>query len=196
MILALLTIGSLIFYFVTVRPTGDLQLIGTVDANEVMVSARIPGRIQTLTVKEGDPVQAGQLISVIESDDLDAALQAAEAAAASQSSKLSGSVETEEQNQAKPPAPQSARKPRYASHLELKESNLFLNPGFSAQIFNSGGNQPAGSKWAASSHRLPWEPDTHRPQAQHRARISEYPNCAPESTKTATGPWCGWKGLG
>ena len=99
MILALLTIGSLIFYFVTVRPTGDLQLIGTVDANEVMVSARIPGRIQTLTVKEGYPVQAGQLISVIESDDLDAALQAAEAAAASQSSKLSGSVETEKQNQ-------------------------------------------------------------------------------------------------
>ena len=99
MILALLTIGSLIFYFVTVRPTGDLQLIGAVDANEVVVSARIPGRIQTLTVKEGDPVQAGQLIAVIESDDLEAALQAAEAAAASQSSKLSGSVETEKQNQ-------------------------------------------------------------------------------------------------
>ncbi len=99
MILALLTVGSLIYYFVTVRPTGDLQLIGTVDANEVMVSARIPGRIQTLTVKEGDPVQAGQLISVIESDDLDAALKAAEATAASKSSTLTGSVETEKQNQ-------------------------------------------------------------------------------------------------
>ena len=45
--------GSLIWYLVTVRPTGDLQLIGTVDANEVLVSARIPGRIQTLTVEEG-----------------------------------------------------------------------------------------------------------------------------------------------
>jgi multidrug resistance efflux pump len=98
MILGLLTIGSLIFYFVTVRPTGDLQLIGTVDANEVLVSARIPGRIQTLTVKEGDTVQAGQLIAVIESDDLEAALKAAEAAAASQKSKLNGTVETERQN--------------------------------------------------------------------------------------------------
>jgi multidrug resistance efflux pump len=98
LILALLTIGSLIFYFVTVRPTGDLQLIGTVDANEVLVSARIPGRIQTLTVKEGDTVKAGQLIAVIESDDLDAALKAAEATAASQKSKLNGSVETERQN--------------------------------------------------------------------------------------------------
>ena len=97
-ILALLTVGSLIWYFVTVRPTGDLQLIGTVDANEVQVSARIPGRIQTLTVKEGDTVQAGQLIAVIESDDLEAALQAAEATAASQSSKLNGTMETERQN--------------------------------------------------------------------------------------------------
>ena len=98
MILALLTVGSLIFYLVTVRPTGDLQLIGTVDANEVLVSARIPGRIQTLTVKEGDPVTAGQLIAVIESDDLEAALKAAEATAASEKWKLNGSVDTDRQN--------------------------------------------------------------------------------------------------
>lgn len=97
-ILALLTIGSLIWYFVTVRPSGDLQLIGTVDANEVMVSARITGRIQKLTVKEGDTVKAGQLIAVIESDDLEAALQAAEASAASQRWKLSGSIESEREN--------------------------------------------------------------------------------------------------
>jgi HlyD family secretion protein len=97
-ILALLTIGSLIWYLVTVRPTGDLQLIGTVDANEVLVNARIAGRIQTLTVKEGDYVRAGQVIAVIESDDLDAVLKAAEATTASLRSKLNGSVETERQN--------------------------------------------------------------------------------------------------
>jgi len=97
-ILALLTIGSLIWYLVTVRPTGDLQLIGTVDANEVLVNARIAGRIQTLTVKEGDYVKAGQVIAVIESDDLDAALKAAEATASSLRSKLNGNVETQKQN--------------------------------------------------------------------------------------------------
>jgi len=97
-ILALLTIGSLIWYLATVRPTGDLQLIGTVDANEVLVNARIAGRIQTLTVKEGDYVKAGQVIAVIESDDLDAALKGAEATASSLRSKLNGSVETQKQN--------------------------------------------------------------------------------------------------
>jgi multidrug resistance efflux pump len=93
----LLTVGSLIWYLVTVRPNNDLQIIGTVDANEVVVSARIPGRIQTLLVDEGQDVKAGQLIVVIESEDLDAAHKAAEANAASQKGKLGGTVESERQ---------------------------------------------------------------------------------------------------
>jgi multidrug resistance efflux pump len=97
LILGLLTVASLIWYFATVRPTGDLQLIGTVDANEVLVSARIPGRIQTLTVDEGQDVRAGQLIAIIESEDLQAARKAAEATAASQKFKLDETVETERQ---------------------------------------------------------------------------------------------------
>jgi len=95
LILGLLTIGSLIWYFVTVRPTTDLQLIGTVDANEVQVSSKIQGRIQTLTVVEGSEVKAGQLIAIIESDDLNAARRAAEANADSQKGKLGEVVETE-----------------------------------------------------------------------------------------------------
>ena len=97
LILGLLTIGSLIWYFATVRPTKDLQLIGTVDANEVVVSARIPGRIQTLTVDEGQDVKAGQLIAIIESEDLGAAEKAALATAVSEKSKLDQSVESERQ---------------------------------------------------------------------------------------------------
>ena len=51
-----------------------------------------------MTVDEGEQVQAGQLIAMIESDDLQAARKAAEATAASQSSKLGESVETERQD--------------------------------------------------------------------------------------------------
>jgi multidrug resistance efflux pump len=97
LILSLLTIGSAIWYFMTVRPTSDLQLIGTVDANEILVSSKIQGRIQTLTVDEGQEVKAGQLIAIIESDDLNAAAKAAEASAQSQVSKLGETVETERQ---------------------------------------------------------------------------------------------------
>jgi multidrug resistance efflux pump len=97
-LLGLLTVGSLIWYFVTVPRSSDLQLIGIVDANEVIVSSRIPGRIQTLTVQEGQNVAKGELIATIESDDLDAALKAAEATAASQQWKLRSNEETERQN--------------------------------------------------------------------------------------------------
>jgi HlyD family secretion protein len=97
MILGLLTVGSLIWYLLTGRTTGDLHLIGTVDANEVEISSRIPGRIQTLTVTEGQDVKAGDVIAIIESADLAAAQRAAEATVASQLSRLSETVETERQ---------------------------------------------------------------------------------------------------
>jgi HlyD family secretion protein len=98
MILGVLTVGSLIWYLASTRRSGDLQLIGTVDANEVIVSSKIPGRIDSLTVQEGDPVKSGQLIAVIESQDLAAALKAAEATAAGDKWKLSEAEETEREN--------------------------------------------------------------------------------------------------
>ncbi len=99
MILGLLTVGSLIWYLLTARPPSELMLIGTVDANEVLVSAKIPGRIQDLAVEEGQQVQLGQLIAVVESDDLEAAREAAEATVSSSRFKLGETVETERQNE-------------------------------------------------------------------------------------------------
>lgn len=99
MILGLLTLGSLVWYLLTARTSGDLKLIGTVDANEVLVSAKIPGRIQTLNIDEGQSVKAGELIAVVESDDLAAQQKAAEANVLSDQSKLAETVETERQNQ-------------------------------------------------------------------------------------------------
>ena len=98
LILGVLTVGSLVFYLLTVPRGNALQVIGTVDANEVVVSSKIPGRVQTLTVVEGQHVQAGELIAVIESRDLEAALQAADATASSDRWKLSEAEETVREN--------------------------------------------------------------------------------------------------
>ena len=97
MILGLLLTGSLIWYLLTGRPSPDLHMIGTVDANEVEASSKIPGRVQQLLVEEGDEVQAGQLIAVIESQDLAAAEAAAQANFAGQQQKLNETVDTERQ---------------------------------------------------------------------------------------------------
>ena len=99
MILGLLTLGSLIWYLFTARAPSDLRLMGTVDANEVLVSAKIPGRVQALNVEEGQEVKAGELIAAIESDDLAAAHKAAQAMVSSNQSKLSETMVTEQQNQ-------------------------------------------------------------------------------------------------
>ena len=96
-ILGVLFVMALCWYFFTANRSTDLQLIGTIDANEVVVSSRIPGRLQTLTVDEGDDVKAGQLIATIQSDDLAAARAAAVAAASSQKFKLQGASDTERQ---------------------------------------------------------------------------------------------------
>jgi multidrug resistance efflux pump len=99
LMLGMLTVGSLIWYLVTAKPPTDLKLIGTVDANEVLVSAKIPGRIQTLHVEEGQEVKAGELIAVIESEDLAAAHKAAQATLASNQWKLNETQETQRQNE-------------------------------------------------------------------------------------------------
>ncbi len=96
-ILGVLFLISLGWYFFSTNRSEDLQLIGTVDANEVVVSSRIPGRIQSLPVYEGDDVQAGELIATIQSDDLAAARNAAAATAASQKYTVQQTADTERQ---------------------------------------------------------------------------------------------------
>jgi len=99
LLLGILALVGLVWYFFSTERSGDLQLIGTVDANEVIVSSRIPGRIETLTVDEGDDVKARQLIAIIQSDDLAAARNAAAATANSQQYMLQQASDTERQTQ-------------------------------------------------------------------------------------------------
>lgn len=96
-LMGILLVIGIFWYFLSTERSSDLQLIGTVDANEVVVSSRIPGRIQKLTVDEGDSVTAGELIATIQSDDLAAARNAAEATALSQHYKLQESQDTQRQ---------------------------------------------------------------------------------------------------
>lgn len=96
-ILGVLLLGSLVWYWFSMDHTSDLKLIGTVDANEVLVGARVSGRVEHLYVQEGDTVKAGELLATIESADLSAAERAALASVESQRQKLAESVETEKQ---------------------------------------------------------------------------------------------------
>jgi multidrug resistance efflux pump len=87
-ILAVLLLVALGYFFYSTDHSPDLVLLGTVDANEVIVSAQIVGRIERLTVSEGQDVQAGDLIAVLEQDELAAAKSASDAQARSTRSQI------------------------------------------------------------------------------------------------------------
>ncbi|MBV8553415.1 MAG: HlyD family secretion protein [Acidobacteriaceae bacterium] len=54
------------------EPEGTIFVSGRIDGDTVDISSKIPGRITTLTVREGDPVEAGQVVASLSSDQFDA----------------------------------------------------------------------------------------------------------------------------
>jgi len=60
-------------------PDGFARGNGRLEANEIYVSAKFPGRIAEVLVNEGDTVQAGQVIARLDTSELEAQLRAAEA---------------------------------------------------------------------------------------------------------------------
>ncbi len=93
--LAVLLVISIAYYFLSTNRDQDLVLIGTVDANQVVVSAKISGRIEKLLVDEGTPVKEGDLIAVLDSAELEAQKHAAQSVLASLRSQVSGTKATE-----------------------------------------------------------------------------------------------------
>src|ERR1700739_2161570 len=83
-LLSIIFVISLIYYLFSADHSKDLVLIGTVDSNQVIVSAQVEGRIQKLLVEEGTPVKAGDLIAVLDPSEL----QAQDAAATATISSL------------------------------------------------------------------------------------------------------------
>ena len=87
----LIVLASALYYFFSVDHSTDLTLVGTVDANQVIVSSQVQGRIQQLLVDEGTEVKDGDLIAVLDPEELEASRRAAESTMHSLDSQLSAS---------------------------------------------------------------------------------------------------------
>ncbi|WP_018085467.1 HlyD family secretion protein [Desulfurispora thermophila] len=71
--------SALLLFSATISLTGcsraasaGRELSGTVEATEYNVSSKIPGRLLEVKVREGDTVQAGQVVAVLDSKELQA----------------------------------------------------------------------------------------------------------------------------
>ena len=88
---------SAAYYFLSTDRTSDTVLIGIVDANQVIVSSKIMGRVEKLYVDEGSKVKAGDLIAEVDSAELEAQKNAAEATINAYNSQVSSLRATEAQ---------------------------------------------------------------------------------------------------
>jgi HlyD family secretion protein len=95
-LLGIIFVIAAIYYGFSVDHSKDLVLIGTVDANQVIVSAQVESRIQKLLVDEGTPVKAGDLIAVLDPSELQTQEAAAAANITSLQNKVSQMQHTEE----------------------------------------------------------------------------------------------------
>ncbi len=85
------------YYFFSTDRTSDTVLIGIVDANQVIVSSKIMGRVEKLYVDEGSKVKAGDLIAEVDSAELEAQKNAAQATINAYDSQVSSMQATEAQ---------------------------------------------------------------------------------------------------
>ena len=98
-ILGIIFAISLGYYLFSTPRGSDLDLIGVVDANQIIVSPQIGGRISQLLVDEGTPVKQGQLIATIDPSELEAQARAAAATIDSLRSQVSATEATSEATQ-------------------------------------------------------------------------------------------------
>lgn len=95
-LLGIITAISLSYYLISTPRSGDLVLIGTVDANQVIVGPQVEGRISQLLVDEGSQVKQGDLIAVLDPSELEAQAKAASATIASLRSKVAETRSTQQ----------------------------------------------------------------------------------------------------
>ncbi|SDJ58355.1 HlyD family secretion protein [Pedobacter sp. ok626] len=71
LLIPILVVIVALFFFLAGNKDED-DLIGMVDASSVDVAAEFPGRLDSLLVKQGDTVKAGQLLAILRSNEIDA----------------------------------------------------------------------------------------------------------------------------
>lgn len=96
-LLAILVLGATAFWTykknLSSEPKNEIRASGSVEATEILIAPKIQGRIMELPVDEGYTVRAGDLIAQLDTSELEAKVEAAQAALAQTTALWKNEVE-------------------------------------------------------------------------------------------------------
>src|ERR1700720_4018917 len=128
-----------VYYFFSTPGGSDLVLVGTVDANQIVVSPQIQGRISKLLVEEGSQVKQGDLIALLDPSELEAQERAAAATIASMRSKVNESEYTRQSTKGSTSGDVANSQARLqAARAQLAQAEATLARGGSDSLRRSG----------------------------------------------------------
>lgn len=146
-ILIIIGIIGTAFWFMS-RPK-DLVIQGQADATEINVSPKIAGRLIKIEVKEGDQVEQGQLLAILETPELDAKLiqaQSVKQAAEAQDRKAKKGSRTEQIQYAYNVWQEAKASSELADKTYMRMQNLYKDKVISAQKRDEAYTQSKTSK--------------------------------------------------
>jgi HlyD family secretion protein len=129
-VVAAIFVIALLVYFFTTPSASQVQFTGTIMGNDYMASPLVEGRLEHLYVREGSPVQKGEVVAEIDPNDLEAARNSAAANVRTFQEKLVESNRTlnmDEQSTAAAIRQSEAAVSAARAQLQQAETTLKLN---------------------------------------------------------------------
>jgi HlyD family secretion protein len=78
-LLLVISLGAGVWYWLSRSPSDAIQLSGRIEGYPTDVDVKVSGRIESVSVREGDRVEAGQVIAILDDAELQAQLEGAQA---------------------------------------------------------------------------------------------------------------------
>ncbi|WP_423130303.1 HlyD family secretion protein [Gaoshiqia sp. Z1-71] len=162
------------------RPV-PLEIQGEMEATQIRVASKVPGRIDRIAVKKGQQVQKGDFLFAINSPEIEARLQQATAArnaAAAQSLKAKNGAQEEDIQAAYSTYLKAEAAARLHEKTFQRVSNLFEAGVAPEQKKDEAETQMKASRETANAARLVWEKAQKGARYEDKAAAQELVNQA------------------
>ncbi len=162
-IIGIFFIALLIFLLYTTwlitRPV-PLEIQGEIEATQIRVASKIPGRVDSIAVKKGQKVQKGEFLFSINSPEIEAKLQqatAAKNAAAAQSLKARNGAQEEDIQAAYNTYLKAEAAARLYEKTAQRVANLFADGVVSEQKKDEADTQAKAARETANAAKAIWD---------------------------------------